>query len=825
MSKSFRIAGLFAAVLFSGPLFAQGMVCDVDTDGDVDRNDIQLIFAARNQPATGPDDPRDADGDGTITVLDGRQCVLQCTLPNCAEPPSNIAPVANAGSDQTVSLNDVVTLDGSGSSDADGDPLTFSWAILSAPAGSTAALSDPASVMPMFLADRAGDYLIQLVVNDGAAMSPPDEVVVITAPGNTAPVADAGPDQSVQLGNTVTLNGSASFDSDGDLLTFFWTLSSTPAGSAAVLSDPTAVMPTFNADLPGVYVAELVVDDGEAGSFPDTVTISTSNTPPVADAGPDQTVDLFDLVQLNGSGSFDADANPLTYSWSISAAPAGSTAVLGNAQTALPTFVADVAGTYIVQLIVNDGAVDSDPDTVVISTANTQPVADAGPDQSAQVGDIVQLDGNASFDADGNPLTFAWSFTSRPAASSAFIVNPDSANASFEADEAGLFVVQLIVNDGTVNSDPDTTSITIQVAPNNPPVITSTPVVAATVGDLYTYDVDATDDDGDTLTYSLDIAPAGMTIDTASGLINWTPIAAQVGDNPVTVRVADGEGGFATQSFQVNVIDDNVAPVITSTPVTNATVDDPYTYDVEATDDNGDTLTYSLDVAPAGMTIDTASGLINWTPSDAQLGDNPVTVRVADDAGGFATQSFQVTVIDDNVAPVITSTPVTNAIVDDPYTYDVEATDDNGDTLTYSLDIAPAGMTIDTASGLINWTPSDAQLGDNPVTVRVADGEGGFATQSFQVTVIDDNVAPVITSTPVTNATVNDPYTYDVEATDDNGDTLTYSLDIAPAGMTIDTATGLINWTPIAAQVGDNPVTVRVADGEGGLPRRVSRSS
>ena len=239
------------------------------------------------------------------------------------------------------------------------------------------------------------------------------------------------------------------------------------------------------------------------------------------------------------------------------------------------------------------------------------------------------------------------------------------------------------------------------------------------------------------------------------------------------------------------MIDDNVAPVITSTPATDAIANDPYTYDVEATDDNGDTLTYSLDIAPAGMTIDTASGLINWTPSDAQLGDNPVTVRVADGAGGFATQSFQVVVIDDNVAPVITSTPVTNATVNDPYTYDVEATDDNGDTLTYSLDTAPAGMTIDTASGLINWTPVAAQVGDNPVTVRVADGEGGFATQSFQVVVIDDNVAPVITSTPGVAATEGQPYAYDVEAIDDNGDTLTYSLDVAPAGMTIDSASAL----------------------------------
>ncbi len=60
------------------------VVCDVNNDLQIDRSDIQLIFAARNTPASGPDDPRDQDGDGTITVLDGRQCVLQCTNPNCA---------------------------------------------------------------------------------------------------------------------------------------------------------------------------------------------------------------------------------------------------------------------------------------------------------------------------------------------------------------------------------------------------------------------------------------------------------------------------------------------------------------------------------------------------------------------------------------------------------------------------------------------------------------------------------------------------------------------------------------------------------------------
>ena len=221
----------------SAQAFAQSpQVCDVDVDGDIDRADISLIFAARNQPATGPDDPRDADGNGIITVLDGRQCVLMCTLPRCVSPPSNTAPVANAGTDQTVDMGDTVMLNGSGSSDDDGDALTFAWNIFSAPVGSTAMLSNPTNVMPTFVADVAGDYVIELIVNDGTENSVPDEVVVITAPGNTAPVADAGPDQSAVLGDTVDLDGSSSFDVDGDSLTFAWTISNLPTGSTANLS-------------------------------------------------------------------------------------------------------------------------------------------------------------------------------------------------------------------------------------------------------------------------------------------------------------------------------------------------------------------------------------------------------------------------------------------------------------------------------------------------------------------------------------------------------------------------------------------------------------
>ena len=77
------------------------------------------------------------------------------------------------------------------------------------------------------------------------------------------------------------------------------------------------------------------------------------------------------------------------------------------------------------------------------------------------------------------------------------------------------------------------------------------------------------------------------------------------------------------------------------------------------------------------------------------------------------------------------------------YSYDVDATDpDAGDTLTFALDTAPAGMTIDPASGLIEWTPTNAQVGDNAVEVQVTDSGGLSDTQSFTVTVDDVNEAP-----------------------------------------------------------------------------------
>ncbi len=175
---------------------------------------------------------------------------------------------------------------------------------------------------------------------------------------NTPPTANAGADQSIRAGATVVLDGSASFDDNTDsaALGYSWSLSEKPEGSLASLDSPAVAQPSFIADVAGTYVLELVViDDRGATSQPDTVIISSDNQAPTAVA----TVD-FGLVivgstsYFDGSASTDPESDLLTYSWSISAAPAGSAATLMEGNTAFPTLMSDIPGRYEVTLIVSD---------------------------------------------------------------------------------------------------------------------------------------------------------------------------------------------------------------------------------------------------------------------------------------------------------------------------------------------------------------------------------------------------------------------------------------------------------------------------------------
>lgn len=280
-------------------------------------------------------------------------------------------------------------------------------------------------------------------------------VTVVPIMGNTPPVANAGPDQTVFVGTTVQLNGSKSSDVDGDPLTFRWEFLSRPVGSTATLSDSTLVNPTFVVERRGTYKVQLIVNDGKGDSAPDSVTISTENSKPVADAGPDQTAFVGQTVTLDGSGSFDVDYGPLTYRWSFTSLPAGSGATLSDPTVVQPSFVVDRQGVYIAQLIVNDGTVDGKPDTVTITIINRPPVLETVGDQTVALGTTLTLQLTAT-DPDGDPLTFAAeplpAHASLDAATGRFTFTPT-------ADQVGTLTRTFTVSDGSL-SDAETVAIT-----------------------------------------------------------------------------------------------------------------------------------------------------------------------------------------------------------------------------------------------------------------------------------------------------------------------------------------------------------------------------
>lgn len=294
-------------------------------------------------------------------------------------PSNNTAPVANAGSNQNIVSGTLVTLDGSTSTDENSDSLTYLWTLTVKPTGSLAVLSSASAVKPTFIADIVGTYSATLVVNDGKVSSVAATIIVTAAVTNAHPIANAGIAQNVITASTVTLNGSASSDANGDQLTYVWTLTSKPTGSSAVLAGATGAMPVFAPDIVGTYVASLVVNDGKVNSTASTVTITASatNAAPVANAGTAQNVVAGSMVMLSGAASTDANRDTLMYAWTLTSKPTGSAAVLANATAIAPTFVADKTGTYVVTLVVNDGKLNSSAATITVSVASGK-IPDSG---------------------------------------------------------------------------------------------------------------------------------------------------------------------------------------------------------------------------------------------------------------------------------------------------------------------------------------------------------------------------------------------------------------------------------------------------------------
>lgn len=185
---------------------------------------------------------------------------------------------------------------------------------------------------------------------------------------NDAPVAIAGADIDSIVTDEIELDGSDSYDPDGDEISFEWAFVSAPIDSGATIINEDRVGASFFADVPGVYLVELVVRDGSASASDQVqINVNGENEAPIADAGPDQTVDVGDTVVMNGSDSDDPDGDEITFAWTLAGKPGASTSFLDAPTDALSEFVPDVAGTYIVQLIVSDGITTSSVDSAIIT--------------------------------------------------------------------------------------------------------------------------------------------------------------------------------------------------------------------------------------------------------------------------------------------------------------------------------------------------------------------------------------------------------------------------------------------------------------------------
>jgi RHS repeat-associated protein len=656
----------------------------------------------------------------------------------------NRAPVANAGPAQVVAVGDEVTLDGSKSTDPNGDSLTFMWKVVSQPLEAGISLSDSSAVRPTFEVSKTGSYVFELVVSDGELASEPARVSISTS-DNRAPIADAGEDLAAKVGDELTLDGSASMDPDGDRITYAWRFKSLPDGSSARLSDAMAVAPTFTVDVEGDYVLELVVNDGALDSEPSSVTASTGNLPPAAAISVKTEHVLVDgKVSLDGTGSHDANGDELTYAWSITSKPKHSKASLTHGDRSQSSFVPDLRGDYVVQLIVNDGKADSEPETALVTPENRSPTADAGSDASAQVGDSVELDGSASSDPDHDDLTYTWKFDKRPSGSKAVLSSADSDKPKFVADVAGSYVVKLTVNDGDDDSEPDAVSISVTPAPPPPP-----PPSGATIAGFSP----ATGSAGTVVTvtgsgFTSSDDPVHVLVQTASGEVEATLVSATDGELTFVLPPGTTSGTFtivigdqrveSSTPLQIEPSTRFDLAVEPSSLALNPGVSVSAIVRLATTTGFADLADLSVDELPDGVTA-------NFTPQKIRAGDWALlTLQAANDA---ATTELALTVrasaeidaqtqseagaLNLSLLPVSTAF-VGRSVLDDPretplvgVTVTLLGKDGNGGTTTCS------GTTTSDAAGNFSFTNLPAGCASTQLVrydgLSVSAPEGKFA--------------------------------------------------------------------------------------------------
>lgn len=639
------------------------------------------------------------------------------------------------------------------------------------------------------------------------------------------PQANAGPDQETELGKTVTLNGSASTNPSGaGTLTYQWIFDQRPAGSTAILNNPTSVMPTFVADVPNAtWIVKLTVSNGVAGvpSSTDTVKITTGIVPPpVACAGPNQTVPISSLVTLNGSCSTSSGGRPLTYAWRLIARPAGSLARLTGETTVSPTFTADKYAPctngndcYVAELIVNDGLSNSGPSQVKISTSCVAPEANAGDNQALKFGNLVQLDGSKSTDACGLPLTYQWNLITRPTSSTATLTNPATVNPTFMPDFIGNYVAQLTVTNSLgLKSDPKTVTIASQPLPPTADAGPNQNVTSGSLVQLNCVGADPNNPQQLPLTYAwtLTTVPTGSKAALSSNTIANPTFTPDLAGNYAAQCVVTNSASMSSQAKTVMISTTCGAPP-TADPGSNQTVllGDTATLDGSKSGDQcNDPITYkwSLLNKPAGS----SAALVGATTASPSLTPDvagPYVVQLIVNNGITDSAPKTVTVTATNrgaiTVPANTTLPAVGQCAAFPVNLDVAAPA-AGTTVALSssdpaITITPASVTI--AAGAKTPGTQPQVCGANFGSATINASSAFYASASGTVTV----PSPTLTFAPAT-MTINGFVTKDL--------TLQISVP-APAGFKV-------NLTSSNASVASVPNSVTFNTGATSVPVTVT---
>jgi len=786
--------------------------------------------------------PTEAQGPGTYTIVtrvtdNGTPALSDTKSFNVTVLETNSPPVLKVPPDQTIQALSTLTVTNTATDpDIPANALTFS--LVNPPDG---AAIDPLTGVVSWTPGQLqspGSYTLAVKVTDNG--SPPlaatNSFKVQVTTLNRAPALAPLAPLTVSELTLLTLTNSAS---DPDLPTNKLTFS-IASGPSGVSVDPASGVlrwtPT-EAQGPGSYSITIKVTDNGTPALSDTknlnVTVLEVNSPPTLQVPPDQSIKaLKTLTVTNHASDSDLPANALTFS--ILNPPGGavidpSTGVL----TWTPTLSQSPAS-YTLSVVVTDNGVPPLSTTnsfrVQVDALNSPPVLAPIPPQTVAEQTTLTVT-NSATDPDLPPQKLTFSLVSPPPGAS---INPQTGVLTWTPTEAqgpGTYDIVVQVVDNGTPAFSATNSYKVTVLEVNTPPSVQVPA-DRTIKALSTLTVTnhATDTDlpANLLTFSLSNPPDGAKIDPSTGVLTWTPFQSQAAATYTLAVVATDNGVppmSGTNTFRVVVSSLNQPPVLA--PLGPQTVTEQTTLTVTnvATDPDlpPQQLTFALANPPEGANINPQTGVLTWTPTEAQgPGIYDLVVHVTD--SGIpplsATNTYKVTVLESNLPPVLQQPPGQSIKASATLSLTNHASDPDlpANTLSFSLPTAPTGAVIDPASGVLTWTPSPSQgPGSYPFTIKVTDsGTPPLSdNKSFTVTVVSDNQPPVFLATADQTISPGDTLVLTNKATDPDlpAQVLTFALVSGPAGVSIQPSTGVLSWSaPTNQPLGSYPVVLKVTD-------------